>query len=120
MGDEEEAEILNALGLDDEATGSPERRFERRLSTALVDARRAGVDYWRLFELLERQQRAAVRASFSQGEFGSDHSTVNEGTIQYSQLVHATATALDAGASKRQLLFNLASAYQLFEDDWSK
>lgn len=120
MGDEEEAEIRSALGLDDGAVKSPERRFERRLCAALVDARRAGVDYWRLFELLEGQQRAAVRASFSQGEFGPDHSTVSEETIQYSEVVHATATALHAGGSKRQLLFNLASAYQLFEDDWSE
>ncbi len=120
MGDEEAAEILTALGLDDEATESPERQFERRLCAALVDARRAGVEYWRLFELLEGYQRSAVRASFSEGEFGSDHSTVNEETIQYSQVVHATATAFDVGGSKRQLLFNLASAYQLFEDDWSE
>ncbi|EFW93475.1 hypothetical protein ZOD2009_03652 [Haladaptatus paucihalophilus DX253] len=119
MGDEEADEILAALGLDEEATESPERRFERRVVAAMVDARRAGVDYWRLFELIERQQRAAVRASFSGGEFGDDHSTVDEETIQYSQVVHATARALDAGASERRLLFNLASAYQLFEDDWS-
>jgi len=120
MGDEEAAEILTALGLDDEEEESPERRFERRLCAAVVDARRADVDYWRLFELLEGYQRAAVRASFSQGEFGADHSTVNDATIQYSQVVHATATALDGGASKRRLLFNLASAYQLFEDDLSE
>jgi hypothetical protein len=45
---------------------------------------------------------------------------VDDATIQYSQVVHATARALDAGAPTQQLLFNLASAYQLFEDDWSK
>ncbi|WP_231186897.1 hypothetical protein [Haladaptatus sp. DYF46] len=120
MGDEEEAEILATFGLTGETTESPERRFERRVLAAMVDARRAGVNYWRLFELVERQQRAAVRASFSHGEFGVDHSTVDEATIQYSQVVHATARALDSGASTRELLFNLASAYQLFEDDWSK
>jgi hypothetical protein len=90
------------------------------LLAVMVDARRAGVDYWRLFELVERQPRAAVRASFSRGEFGADHSTVDEAAIQYSQVVHATARALDAGALTRELLFNLTSAYRLFEDDWSK
>ncbi|WP_458186734.1 hypothetical protein [Haladaptatus sp. NG-WS-4] len=51
------------------------------------------MDYWRLFELLERFQRAAIRASFSQGEFGPDHADVSEETVQYSQVVHATARA---------------------------
>ncbi|WP_266080113.1 hypothetical protein [Haladaptatus caseinilyticus] len=113
-------EILAALGVADEgAFEPPEARFERRLLSAMVDARRDGLEYWRLFELVEQYQRAAIHASFSDGEFGSDHVKVSEGTIQYSQVAHAAARSLEAGGEKRELLFNIASTYQLFDDDWS-
>ncbi|SIR81962.1 hypothetical protein SAMN05421858_3943 [Haladaptatus litoreus] len=121
MGVDDTDDILTALGMgDDELPKSPASRFERRLLSAMVDARRDGMEYWQLFELVERYQRAAIRAAFTEEEFGSDHAEVSEATIQYSQIVHATAQALDDGAKKRGLLFNLASAYQLFEDDWSE
>ncbi|WP_458209507.1 hypothetical protein [Haladaptatus sp. NG-SE-30] len=119
MAAEDTDEILTALGLDSEGMlEKAEARFEHRLLSALVDARRDGVEYWRLFELMERYQRAAIRASFMQGEFGPDHADVSEETVQYTQIVHATARAHAAAAAERQLLFNLASAYQLFEDEW--
>ncbi|WP_435157249.1 hypothetical protein [Haladaptatus sp. DFWS20] len=73
-----------------------------------------------MFELVEQYQRAAIRAAFTEGEFAPDHADIGEDTIQYSRVVHATARALDDEAGKQGLLFNLASAYQLFEDDWSE
>ena len=78
------AEILDALELDGETDlpKSPEARFEHRLLSAVVDARREAVDYWRLFELLERYQRAAVRAAFRTGEFESEYvGTVDRDTV---------------------------------------
>lgn len=122
MRDEDAEEILDALGLDGETdlAASPEARFEHRLLSAVVDARREDVDYWRLFELLERYQRAAVRAAFRSGEFGSEYvGTVDQDTVQYSQVVHATAQAMTDGAEKRDVLVNLASAYRLFEREWT-
>ncbi|WP_227357043.1 hypothetical protein [Haladaptatus salinisoli] len=120
MAVEDTDEILAALGVEDEEVfGTAESRYERRLLSALVDARRDDVDYWRLFELTERFQRAAIRASFARGEFGPDHVDVGEETVQYSQRVHATARARAAGAPERRLLVNLAGAYRLFEDEWS-
>jgi hypothetical protein len=120
MAVEDTDEILTALGADREVFGTAEARFEHRLLSALVDARRDDVDYWRLFELTERFQRAAICASFAQDEFGPDHADVREETVQYSQIVHATARARAAGAPERRLLVNIASAYQLFEDEWSR
>ncbi len=121
MGVDDRDEILTALGVDDEELlETPESRFERRLLSAMVEARRDGIGYWRLFELLDGYQQAAIHASFERGEFGTDHAEVDESTVQYSQVVHATARALNDGAGKRGVLFNLASAYQLFEDDWSE
>src|SRR6056297_199896 len=123
MSDEDIEEILHTLGLDDasDLPRSPEERLERRLASAVVDARRAGLDYWRLFEVLERYQRAAVRAAFRDGEFGEEYvGDVGHDTVQYSQIVHATAQAIGDGAEKRDALVNLASAYRLFEHEWSE
>jgi len=123
MSDEDIEEILHTLGLDDESDlpASPEERLERRLASAVVDARREGFDYWRLFEVLERYQRAAVRAAFRDGEFGEEYvGDVGHDTVQYSQIVHATAQAIGDGADKRDALVNLASAYRLFEHEWSE
>lgn len=118
MREEERAEVLAELGVEGDGPVSPERRFERRIRSAMVDARCEGTEYWQTFELLERYQRAAVRASFEAGEFGDAHVGVDPSTVQYSQVVHATARAVADGASKRQLLVNLASAYGLFEEEW--
>jgi len=123
MSDEDIEEILHTLGLDDESDlpTSPEERLERRLASAVVDARREGFDYWGLFEVLERYQRAAVRAAFRDGEFGEEYvGDVGHDTVQYSQIVHATAQAIGDGAEKRDALVNLASAYRLFEHEWSE
>ena len=122
MSDEDIEEILHTLGLDDESdlAASPTERLERRLASAVVEARREGMDYWRLFEVLERYQRAAVRAAFRDGEFGAEYvGDVGHDTVQYSQVVHATAQAIGDGAEKRDVLVNLASAYRLFEHEWS-
>ena len=123
MSDEDIEDILHTLGLDEESDlpTSPEERLERRLASAVVDARREGFDYWGLFEVLERYQRAAVRAAFRDGEFGEEYvGDVGHDTVQYSQIVHATAQAIGDGAEKRDALVNLASAYRLFEHEWSE
>lgn len=49
MGVDDTDEILTALGVEDGMFESPETRFKHRLLSAKVDARRDGMEYWRLF-----------------------------------------------------------------------